>query len=240
MKPCSSRIVTDNFLPLSPGLCKDNSPVPAISSYPRLCVFGVRLTHRRSKSNPPSDSSVISPYSASSLLCSRPSSFEYSPSAECCEEPFSSLEQPNKTPLDTPIDTPIDASADAPGDLLFEVMNSSDQWSPEMIVSPDVVSGIHQEGPAGANLFVYHLPQRMTDSDLTTLFVPYGTILSAKVFIDKHTGESKGFGFVSYDTSNAAQEAIRHMNGFQIDVKRLKVQIKKQRGACPEQRSLVE
>ena len=168
---------------------------------------------------------MISPYSASSLLCSRPSSFEYSPSAECCEEPFSSLEQPNKTPLDTPIDTPIDASADAPGDLLFEVMNSS---------------CIHQEGPAGANLFVYHLPQRMTDSDLTTLFVPYGTILSAKVFIDKHTGESKGFGFVSYDTSNAAQEAIRHMNGFQIDVKRLKVQIKKQRGACPEQRSLVE
>ena len=51
-----------------------------------------------------------------------------------------------------------------------------------------------REGPAGANLFVYHLPHDMTDADLATAFNPYGNVISAKVYVDKYTGESKGFG----------------------------------------------
>jgi CUG-BP- and ETR3-like factor len=51
-----------------------------------------------------------------------------------------------------------------------------------------------REGPAGANLFVYHLPHDLTDADLATAFNPFGNVLSAKVFVDKYTGESKGFG----------------------------------------------
>jgi CUG-BP- and ETR3-like factor len=50
------------------------------------------------------------------------------------------------------------------------------------------------EGPAGANLFVYHLPHDLTDADLATAFNPFGNVISAKVFVDKFTGESKGFG----------------------------------------------
>jgi CUG-BP- and ETR3-like factor len=51
-----------------------------------------------------------------------------------------------------------------------------------------------REGPAGANLFVYHLPHDLTDADLATAFNPFGSVLSAKVYVDKYTGESKGFG----------------------------------------------
>jgi CUG-BP- and ETR3-like factor len=51
-----------------------------------------------------------------------------------------------------------------------------------------------REGPAGANLFVYHLPHDLTDADLATAFNPFGNVLSAKVYVDKYTGESKGFG----------------------------------------------
>ena len=56
-----------------------------------------------------------------------------------------------------------------------------------------------REGPAGANLFVYHLPHDLTDADLATAFNPFGNVISAKVYVDKYTGESKGFGmsFVS-------------------------------------------
>lgn len=56
-----------------------------------------------------------------------------------------------------------------------------------------------REGPAGANLFVYHLPHDLTDADLATAFNPFGNVISAKVYVDKFTGESKGFGkcFVS-------------------------------------------
>ena len=84
-----------------------------------------------------------------------------------------------------------------------------------------------REGPAGANLFVYHLPHDLTDADLATAFNPFGNVVSAKVYVDKYTGESKGFGFVSYDSVLAAEAAIEQMNGFQIGNKRLKVQHKR-------------
>jgi len=83
------------------------------------------------------------------------------------------------------------------------------------------------EGPSGANLFIYHLPRDLTDADLATLFASFGNVISAKVFVDKKTAESKGFGFVSYDSVTSAEEAINTMNGFQIGTKRLKVQHKR-------------
>lgn len=84
-----------------------------------------------------------------------------------------------------------------------------------------------REGPAGANLFIYHLPHDLTDADLATAFNPFGQVISAKVYVDKYTRESKGFGFVSYDSMQAAEAAIEQMNGFQIGSKRLKVQHKR-------------
>ena len=88
-------------------------------------------------------------------------------------------------------------------------------------------SGRPPEGPSGANLFIYHLPRDLTDQDLATLFAGFGNIISAKVFVDKKTSESKGFGFVSYENVAAAEAAIQSMNGFQIGSKRLKVQHKR-------------
>ena len=67
----------------------------------------------------------------------------------------------------------------------------------------------------------------MTDADLAQMFSPFGNILSAKIFIDKHTNLSKCFGFVSYDNPLSARHAINAMNCFQINNKRLKVQLKR-------------
>ena len=40
-----------------------------------------------------------------------------------------------------------------------------------------------------------------------------GTIVSVRIMTDKSSGRSKGYGFVSYDNSRAAEEAIRKVNG---------------------------
>lgn len=88
-------------------------------------------------------------------------------------------------------------------------------------------SGKQLTGPEGANLFIYHLPPEFSDADLASMFGPFGTVLSAKVFIDKQNNRSKCFGFVSYDNPLSAQAAISNMHGFQIGTKRLKVQLKR-------------
>lgn len=86
-----------------------------------------------------------------------------------------------------------------------------------------------QQGPPGANLFIFHLPNEWNDYNLYEFFeqFKFGPIVSVRIMTEIETGKSKGFGFVSYDHPDSAANAIKQVNGMFVMGKRLKVMLKK-------------
>jgi RNA recognition motif-containing protein len=62
------------------------------------------------------------------------------------------------------------------------------------------------------DIYVGNLPYQANDQSLKELFEQHGTVSSARVIIDKFSGESKGFGFVEMPDRNEAEAAIRATN----------------------------
>jgi cold-inducible RNA-binding protein len=65
----------------------------------------------------------------------------------------------------------------------------------------------------GKKLYVGNLGYGITDSDLTKMFEPHGTVESAQIIMDRDAGRSKGFGFVEMKSDQEAQAAISALNG---------------------------
>ncbi|HLZ14469.1 MAG TPA: RNA-binding protein [Candidatus Saccharimonadales bacterium] len=62
-------------------------------------------------------------------------------------------------------------------------------------------------------LFVGSLSYSVDDSQLQDAFAQAGTVVSAKVIVDRETGRSKGFGFVEMSSDEEAQNAIKLLDG---------------------------
>ena len=60
----------------------------------------------------------------------------------------------------------------------------------------------------GTNLFIGSLAWGVKDDELKEAFEQAGTVVSAKVIMDRESGRSKGFGFVEMATPEEAQAAI--------------------------------
>jgi RNA recognition motif-containing protein len=67
------------------------------------------------------------------------------------------------------------------------------------------------------NIYVGNLDFKVNENDLKEIFEEYGTVSSANVIIDKYSGKSKGFGFITMDDQDAATKAIKELNGATLE-----------------------
>jgi len=80
--------------------------------------------------------------------------------------------------------------------------------------------------PSDVNLYVKNISPEIDDVKLRELFGEFGTIKSAKVMLDNVTHLSRGFGFVVFETNEAASKAMADMNGKLVMSKELYVALK--------------
>ena len=73
------------------------------------------------------------------------------------------------------------------------------------------------------NIYVGNLSHEVTEEDLRLAFEPFGQVESATIIKDKHSGQSKGFGFVEMASKAEGQSAIDGLNGKELKGKVLNV-----------------
>ena len=66
-------------------------------------------------------------------------------------------------------------------------------------------------------LFVGSLPWSVDDQKLKDTFEKHGSVLSAKIIMDRDTNKSRGFGFVEMESSSDASNAIKALNETEMD-----------------------
>jgi cold-inducible RNA-binding protein len=73
---------------------------------------------------------------------------------------------------------------------------------------PKYHSGTHQQTNPN-RIFVGGIPWKATEPDLAQFFSTFGEVVECKLIVDKETGSSKGYAFVTFDSVDAANKAKR-------------------------------
>lgn len=63
------------------------------------------------------------------------------------------------------------------------------------------------------NIYVGNLNFKVNEDELLSVFEEFGSVESARIITDKYSGRSKGFGFVTMENDEEAQQAISELNG---------------------------
>lgn len=73
------------------------------------------------------------------------------------------------------------------------------------------------------NIFIGNLNFTLSEDELKEVFEEYGEVSSAKIITDKHSGRSKGFGFVEMADDEQANQAIEALNGSSVKGRNINV-----------------
>ncbi|RLN19827.1 RNA-binding protein CP29B, chloroplastic-like [Panicum miliaceum] len=86
-------------------------------------------------------------------------------------------------------------------------------------------------GPRGeANrVYVGNLSWGVDNSALANLFNEQGEVLEARIIYDRESGRSRGFGFVTYGSSEEVENAISNLDGAELDGRQIRVTVAESR-----------
>ncbi|XP_019198942.1 PREDICTED: 29 kDa ribonucleoprotein A, chloroplastic-like [Ipomoea nil] len=76
---------------------------------------------------------------------------------------------------------------------------------------------------SGNRLHVGNLSWGVDEDALESLFSEHGKVMEAKVVYDRESGRSKGFGFVTYSSSEEASSAAENLNGAELNGRQIRV-----------------
>ncbi|GJQ13493.1 hypothetical protein GpartN1_g5284.t1 [Galdieria partita] len=72
-------------------------------------------------------------------------------------------------------------------------------------------------------VFVGGLPWSVSEEDLRETFSKYGEVVDARVVVERETGRSRGFGFVSYAEGSSVEECIAALDGQDMQGRTIRV-----------------
>jgi RNA recognition motif-containing protein len=82
----------------------------------------------------------------------------------------------------------------------------------------------------GKKIFVGSLSWDTTEPGLNEAFQRFGDIVEAKLIVERDTGRSRGFGFITFESEESAQQAIDEMDGTELDGRTIRVDMAQDKG----------
>ena len=86
-------------------------------------------------------------------------------------------------------------------------------------------------------LYVGNLSYETTEDSLRTAFTTAGTVVSVDMIKDRDTGRMKGFAFVTMNSGEEAQNAIKILNEKMLDDRAIRVNVARPREESPRRGS---
>ena len=103
---------------------------------------------------------------------------------------------------------------------------SKDELSKEREILMDARSKASEA--AGIKLFVASLDYEVTEDELNTLFSQFGKIKDLHLALDRETGKSKGFAFVTFENIKDGKKAISKLKNKELNGRKISVQESRQ------------
>ena len=86
------------------------------------------------------------------------------------------------------------------------------------------------------DIYVGNLPWSASEQEIADAFAAHGTVEKASIIVDRDSGRSKGFAFVTMNDNDEANSAIEALNGYELGGRGLKVNEARPREERPPRR----